>query len=357
MNDMSLPQTIWSNYWFKNLILPFAVFFAFYFTRKVIVNCIFHPFLKLGKRTGSKRPEQFKDGFEKPLRILFLSVGIFVAFRVCPAVYYSGSSWPIIVKCFRSLLVFLFAWGLYRMAGSKELTEALFAKKFDLQTDSVIVPVVSNLARFVIAALAVLIIAQEWNYSISGLLAGLGLGGLAFALAAKDMLANIFGGLIILLDKPFSLGDWISTGDVEGTVEDINFRSVKVRTFSQAVVTVPNAKLADAPVTNYSRMGKRKVTFNIGLKFGTTVKQMKACTEKIRQMLLDDDNIDNETIIAVFDSFGESSLNLMLYFFTKTTDWKEYLDAREKVYYAVLDILESEKAQLALPTRTLHIEK
>ena len=99
-------------------------------------------------------------------------------------------------------------------------------------------------------------VAQEWDYRIDGFIAGLGLGGLAFSLAAKDTLSNVFGGLVVILDKPFSIGDWIKTPSVEGTVEDISFRSTKVRTFAQALVTVPNATLANEPVTNWTRMGK-----------------------------------------------------------------------------------------------------
>ncbi|MFA1822484.1 mechanosensitive ion channel family protein [Virgibacillus oceani] len=120
----------------------------------------------------------------------------------------------------------------------------------------------SRTLRIVIIAISFSIIAQEFGYDVNGFVAGLGIGGLAFALAAKDALANMFGGIIIITKKPFTIGDWVLTPSVEGTVEDISFRSTKVRTFAQALVTVPNATLSNEPITNWSKMGKRQITFN-----------------------------------------------------------------------------------------------
>lgn len=340
----------------QNLIIPAAIFILFYLIRTPAVKLIFFPILRIGKKTGSPWPQNMREGFEKPFKVLLISIGVFTALRFSPAVY-GSTFWPVAVKCFRSFLIFIIAWGFYRMAGCEEVTNTLIAKRLQIKENSAIVPVISSIERFVVVALAILIVAQEWNYSISGLLAGLGLGGLAFALAAKDMLSNLFGGLVIILDKPFVIGDWITIGDIEGTVEDMNFRSVKIRTFAQALVTVPNSKIADNPVTNFSRMGKRRVILTIGLKYGTTAEQIKVCTQKIRNMLLDDDNIDSETVIVTFDSFSESSMDLMLQFFTVTTDWEKYLQAKEKVLLAIIDILDSENVEMAFPTRTLHIEK
>jgi len=344
------------NYFVQNFIIPASVFLLFLLLRKPVCRFIFLPMLKIGGRTGASWPKNMKDGFEKPLRALLVIIGAFTALGMSPAVLGSGA-WPAVVKCFRSLLIFIAAWGFYRMAGRENVTNSVIAKKLDINENSAVVPVISSVERFIVVALAILIIAQEWNYSISGLVAGLGLGGLAFALAAQDMLSNLFGGLVIVLDKPFVIGDWITVGDIEGTVEAMNFRSVRIRTFSQALVTMPNSKIADSAVTNFSRMGKRRVNFNIGLKYGTASARIKACTEKIRCMLLADGDIDGETVTVALDGFGESSMDIMLQFFTVTTDWQKYLEVKEKVMFSIMDILESENVETAFPTRTLHIEK
>lgn len=340
-----------------NWALPLTVLLLSIFLRGPVVRLSFRPFKKLAEKRGSILPAELERGFDRPLRVLMIAAGIYAALYLSPLAPHGGTFRTLEDKCFRSVLILLLAWGLCRLSDSRELTETAFFKILDSKSDGVLLPFVSKILRFLISALAVLIVAQEWNFSISGLLAGLGLGGLAFALAAQDMLSNLFGGLVIFLDRPFGIGDWIQTDDVEGTVEDINFRSVKVRTFAQAIVTIPNSRLADRPVTNYSRMGKRRVSFTVGLKYGTTERQMRACTGRIRETLLKSPDIDPQTVVVTFDSLGESSLNFMLYFFTKTTDWQEHLRIREEVYYAVLRILEQEKAELAFPTRTVQIER
>lgn len=353
MNTVSAWQIFRQNYWVINLLIPAAVFLLFFAVSIPIVNFLFRLIKKAGKKTGSEWGIKLEYGFHKPLRLLLIVIGLYIAISVCPAVWDFLLLQAIVSRCFRSFLILVLAWGLYRMADSVELTDTIFARKLDLQVDEALLPVLSGVIRFIIAALAVLIVAQEWNFSISGLLAGLGLGGLAFALAAKDMLANLFGGLVILLDRPFSIGDWIRTGDVEGTVEDVNFRSVKVRTFTQALVTVPNSLVASAPVTNFSRMGKRKADFTLSLKYGTPVERLKKCTEAIRDMLAQNAEIEDETFTAALDSLDESGLKLSVSYYTKSADFKDYLRVREEVYYSVLKILEDEKVEMAYPTSTV----
>ena len=340
----------------RDLAIPLFVLVLFVVLRGPVVRVLFLPFLRLAKKSGNPWPAELKRSFGRPLRALLTAAGVYAALRLCPAVPHDVPAWAAGVKCFRSLVILLLSWGLFRLSDDRLPGKTLLAEKLGLNDDSFLLPFLSKIFRFLVAALAALMIAQEWNYSISGLLAGLGLGGLAFALAAQDMLSNLFGGLVIFLDRPFSIGDWIQTDDTEGTVEDINFRSVKIRTFSQAVVTVPNSRLVDRPVTNFSRMGKRRVSFTVGLSRDTTAEQMKACTEKIGRMLRENADIEPDTVTVAFDSIGESSLNLMLYFFTKTTDWQKHLQTREEVYYALLRILEEEKARLAFPTRTVRLE-
>lgn len=353
---LAATQTFWETDWVRNLAVPLFVLLLFVVLRGPVVRVLFLPFLRLAKKSGSPWPAELKKSFGRPLRVLLAAAGVYAALWLSPAVPHDVPAWAAGVKCFRSLVILLFAWGLFRLSDTRVPGGALLAEKFDLNGDSFLMPFLSKIFRFLVAALAALMIAQEWGYSISGLLAGLGLGGLAFALAAQDMLSNLFGGLVIFLDRPFGIGDWIQTDDTEGTVEDINFRSVKIRTFSQAVVTVPNSKLVDRPVTNFSRMGKRRVSFTVGLSYGTKAEQMKACTERLRRMLRENEDIEPETVTVAFDSIGESSLNLMLYFFTKTTDWQKHLQIREEVYYALLQTLEEENMQLAFPTRTVRLE-
>src|SRR5690625_1589064 len=225
-----------------------------------------------------------------------------------------------------------------------------------MQVDQILIPFISRGIRVVIVAIGISIIAEIFNYNISGFVAGLGLGGLAVALAAQEVLANLFGGFVIITEKPFTIGDWILTPSVEGTVEDISFRSTKVRTFAQALVTVPNATLANEAITNWSEMGKRQITFNLHLTYDTPKESIERVVQSIRDLLKNHPEIHQETIFVSVDEYQEDGLAILLYFFTTTTDWGKYLEIREEINLAMLEIIEQEGAQIAIPSRKLYKE-
>jgi MscS family membrane protein len=342
-------QNFLENVWVRNLVLPVLLFFLFFLISVPAANALFRLMKKISEKSGGSWGEKFDFGFHKPLHGTLIAVGIYIALASCPAVWQNIGARGIIIKCFRSFLVLAVTWGFYRMADSIELSDTPLAKKLDFEVDEALLPVFSGILHFILIALAVLIVAQEWNFSISGLVAGLGLGGLAFALAAKDMLANLFGGLVILIDRPFAIGDWIRTGDVEGSVENINFRSLKVRTLEQSLVSVPNATVASTPVINYSRQGKRRVEFTLTVAYSTAASKLQACSEMIRRWLMESEEIEDGTSTVSLNALSENGMELSVVYFTKTTDLKEFLRVRETVYYAVLKILEKENVKLARP--------
>src|SRR5690625_4724068 len=218
-----------------------------------------------------------------------------------------------------------------------------------------LIPFLSRALQVIIIAISISVILQEFNYNIGGFITGLGLGGLAFSLAAQDALSNLFGGIVIITEKPFNIDDWILTPSVEGTVEDISFRSTKVRTFAQALVTVPNATLANEPITNWSKMGKRQITFDIQLTYDTPGDKIKATVDKITNLLENHPEIHQETIFVNVNEYKEDGLSVFLYFFTKTTAWGDYLKIREEINLRILEIIEKEEAQIAIPSRKLFV--
>ncbi len=340
--------------WVGDWVIPIGVALLFFALIRPLRALVFSIIRKLMKNRQAEF-EHLKSTFSRPSTLLVLSAGVYLALWLSPAVHETPAVWVMVVKIFRSLFIVFGAWFACILEGVDGPFLGPIARR--LEVDKVLMPFVAKLLRFITIAVAALIIVQEWGYSISGLLTGLGLGGLAVALAAQDMLSNLFAGAMILLDKPFGIGDWISSGDIEGTVEDVNFRSVKIRTFTQAVVTVPNAALANSPVTNFSRMGKRRVLFNLTLSFDTTPEQMKRCSTRITSLLHKREDIDKETIAAVFDSIGDSRLNLMVVYYTKATDWLSFIEVRGQVYYEILDALKDEGVPLAQPTQTVFVRE
>lgn len=333
--------------WFPVTLL--TVLLLFFFFRKTLVHYLFIQVLKLTQRTATGLDDKIVQALERPLREFLVVLGVYLILRSLPL---NPAYTNFVLKVFRSCIVVLVAWALYI------IVESLVAE--DLKTrfgaNNILVPFVCKAARFVILVLAFMIVAVEWGYDVNGLITGLGLGGLAVALAAKDALSNIFGGIVIILDKPFTIGDWISTPSVEGTVEDITFRSTKIRTFAQALVTVPNATLANEPITNWSRMGKRRITFHLGVTYSTPRHKLEKCVKDIRQMLEEHPEVHKETIFVYFERFGESSLDIFLYFFTKTTKWQEYLSVREDINFKIMEILEREGVSIAFPSRSIYLE-
>ena len=217
-----------------------------------------------------------------------------------------------------------------------------------------------KLAKFIIIALGIAAVFQEWGFNVAAVLGSLGLVGMAVALGAKDFIANLFAGLTIFLDRMFEKGNWIQTPDVDGTVEDIGFRATKIRRFDKALVTIPNARLAGEALINFSRMTNRRIYWKIGVEYRTTKEQLQLIIQDILayvQTCEDFETDPERTKTFVFmDSFGASSIDIMLYCFTVTTDWGEWLACKERLAYKVKDIVEGHGAAFAFPSTSLYVE-
>lgn len=333
------------------LAIAVGIFLAFFIFQKMLVKNIFGLIVRLIKADKPEANGPVILAFEKPLRLLFILLGIYFALNYLPL---TGPQKIITLKLFRSFLILIITTGFFNLVGNYSLIGAGLENIFGVKFEKILYPFVSKTLKVIIVALSISIIAGEWDYDVNGFVAGLGLGGLAFALAAKDTVANIFGGFVIVTDKPFTIGDWIQTPTIEGTVEDINFRSTRVRTFAQALITMPNSSLANEPITNWSRMGKRRVSFRLRLPYTTERGQLENCVTAIRQMLESHSEISQETIFVRFDSFGENGYEIMLYFFTRTIIWKEYLRVKEDVNYRIVNILEQEGVSVALPSTKIY---
>jgi len=286
---------------------------------------------------------------KSPASNTIITLGLYLAL----ANYLPTTYEPILSKILSSFIVIFTAQGIHALVKLYGNDTETLGRLLDTKVDQILIPFFSKVLRFLIIALAFVVIASNWGYDVNGFIAGLGLGGLAFALAAKDLLANIFSGIVIITDKPFSIGDWIKTNEVEGTIIDINFRSTKIRTFEHALVTVPNSNLVNAPIVNYTKRQLRRITFNLGVSPHTDSNALKNCIERIEIMLTQHPLIDNTTIFVKFDSISENSLNIFLYFFTNTTVWEEYLTIKQEVNLLIMQILKEEGVSLSCP-RTSH---
>lgn len=337
----------------KDLGISIVILLAFLLLRRIFLKYVLKFIQKLSKKARSSFFTHTFNSIEQPIGFIFVVLGLYVALMYFPYLDYSNQ-W--VSKIFRSLIIFSISWGLFNFSSASSAVFEKIRDRYGLNMDQILIPFLSKGIQFIIIAISFSIIAQEFNYDVNGFVAGLGLGGLAFALAAKDAIANFFGGIVIIMERPFSIGDWIQTSNVEGTVEDITFRSTKIRAFTQALVTVPNATLANSVITNWSKMGKRRVDFHLGIQHDTPKHKIESVVSQIESFIKSHPGVHEESILVKFDQFDGNSLDLFIYFFTKSTVWGDYLEVKENVNFKILEILEEEDVSLAAPVSTVVIE-
>jgi len=234
--------------------------------------------------------------------------------------------------------------------------EEEFARQAD-QVDKTTAQAIGKLLRLAVIITATLVILQTLGYSISGVLAMGGVGGIAVGFAAKDLLANFFGGLVIYLDRPFAVGDWIRSPDrqMEGTVEKIGWRMTMIRNFQSQPMYVPNSVFTNVIVENPSRMSNRRIYETIGLRYSDLTSMDKVVAE-VQAMLKDHEEIDAEkTMIVNFNEFSDSSVDFFVYCFTKTTQWVEFHEVKQNVMLRIAEIIAANNAEIAFPTSTIHV--
>lgn len=257
-------------------------------------------------------------------------------------------------------IVFLVSWFLVRFISNAEsnIITSNHLKTADEKIDSSTVEAISKLLRVSVSITTCLVILQTMGVSISAVLAFGGIGGIAVGFAAKDLLANFFGGLMIYLDRPFSVGDWIRSSDrnIEGTVEFIGWRQTRIRTFDKRPLYVPNAIFNSITVENPSRMKNRRIYETIGIRYDD-IKQMNKIVGDVKNMLFDHPDIDNkQTLIVNFNAFSSSSIDFFVYTFTKTTDWILFHEIKQSVLLEIAQIIESNQAEMAYPTQRLQLD-
>lgn len=249
------------------------------------------------------------------------------------------------------------AWFLVRLVDNMESNIVAIRKAKGKPVDITTADAVAKLFRVSIIITAALVTLQTLGFSISGVLAFGGIGGIAIGFAAKDLLANFFGGLMIYLDRPFSVGDWIRSPDrnIEGTVETIGWRLTTIRTFDKRPLYVPNAVFNNVAVENPSRMTNRRIYETIGIRYDDVAK-MGAIVADVKSMLLQHPEIDtSRTLIVNFNAFSASSLDFFVYTFTKTKDWILFHEIKQDVMLKISDIISAHEAEIAFPTSTLHV--
>jgi len=327
----------------------FVIFLAF---RRVIGTQIIKRLKRLAKKTSIEVDDKAIDALKQPIMMIPVVLGLFFALEY---LHLGGVFGEIGIKLVRSLIVFIIFWGFYNLVDPL----SFLLNKVEVIFSAAIREWLINVIKIVFIFIGAATILEIWGIKIGPILAGLGLLGVAVALGAQDLFKNLISGLLIISEKRFNIGDWILVdGVVEGTVEAIGFRSTIVRRFDKAPVYVPNAKLADSAVTNFSAMTHRRIFWYIGVEYRTTIDQLRIIRDGIEAYILENDEFAKRDEVPTFvriDRFSDSSIDIMLYCFTNSIVWEQWLEIKERLALKIKEIVEGAGSSFAFPSRTIYM--
>jgi MscS family membrane protein len=322
------------------------------FFQKVILRRI-HRRLE---KTKNLWDDALVESIRRPLSLLIWVVGI--AFAASIVEQETGAAIFSAIAPIRDVgVIAILVWFMLRFIRNGQANIIKQREEAGKETDYTTVDAISKLLRLSVIITSALVILQTLGYSISGVLAFGGIGGIAIGFAAKDLLANFFGGLMIFLDRPFTAGDWIRSPDreIEGTVEHVGWRLTIIRTFDKRPLYIPNSVFANIAVENPSRMTNRRIYETIGIRYDD-VDKMGAITAEVKAMLQSDADIDaGQTLMVNFNTFGPSSIDFFVYTFTRTTVWTDFHEIKHRILLQIHDIIAAHGAEVAFPTSTIHV--
>lgn len=348
----------------KYIIFAIIILTGLIFKRllaKAIGYIIFRVFKKSAREVGVK---QFYQLTRKPLGSFLLLIFIYIA---CEQLSFP-SSWHLVAAdqfglrlvlfaLYETLLLLCIVWIGVRIVDFAGLIFMARAAKDDNKMNDQLIPFAVDILKIVVWTLGIfLILGTVFHLNVGSLIAGLGIGGLAIALAAKDTLENLFGSFTIFLDKPFIIGDLVKVGEITGTVEKIGFRSTRLRTFEKSYVTIPNKKMVDAELDNLTMRTSMRVQFPIGLRYDTAPSTIKNIISGVTQHLKSHPKVDEDFVVRL-SSLGESSLQIFTLYYVETADWNEYMNIREDINFLIMETVHSQGAEFARPGSSIWIEK
>ena len=335
------------------LLLAFSFLLGGFVLRAVFNAVVANRLKSLAEKTETESDDLAVAAVFSPLGLILPLVGIFLAVRTLLVIHPTWLEYA--DTGFRISSILVVTWTVFKMLDALAVFLGELTSRTESKLDDQLIPLIRKATKTFIIILAFILMAQNLGYSVSGLIAGLGIGGLALAMAAKDTLANLFGSLMILIDRPFHVGDWITFPGGDGVVEEIGLRSTRVRTFAKTVVSIPNAALANATVENHSLMPKRRIKFTLGVTYESSVEQVEKLVQNIESYLKSNSDIDQEFMLVKFTTFNDSSLDLFIYCFTVTTDWTQHLSVKQDVNLRIMGLVEELGMGIAYPTQTLHL--
>lgn len=347
--------------WFSNItkeqIIDIWIAIGIIVFFRIFSSAFSYIIIRMFKLKEKKAKKIKENAFYHPLRIFFVVLGIYLAvvFLKIP-LSISDEVMKIAAKIFKIVTILAFA---KAFAQSFTVDSTLVKKmqnKMNQNMEDSMFQFMLKIVRAVIYAIAGFLVITELGFNLNGLVAGLGIGGVIITLAAQDTAKNLFGGMVIFLDKPFVVGDCIEIDTFEGTVEDITFRSTRLRTFENSLVNIPNSIIANSSIINWSKMEKRRYKINLCVETNTPLEKLEKFKARVEEMLLAKEAIYDDSVVVKFDAITENGLNVLICTYTDSVDYTSYIAEKEEINYKIMKILKEEKIELAYDTKTVHVK-
>ena len=335
------------------LVVAAIVFILFLGLRHLLSRWLGAWLLNLTRRTETELDDRVAVALSKPLPYLPVAAGLFAASEILRM---DGVAELIANNLALTLVSITLFWALARLVDPLSVA----SRRLERMVTPELIQWKLQAIRIAIWAVGIATVLEIWGVRVAPIIAGFGLLGVAVALGAQDLFKNLISGVLVLSERRFRVGDWVKIdGVVEGTVEAISFRSTKVRQFDKAPVYVPNARFADGAVVNFGERAHRRIYWTIGIEYRATARQLRQIREQIEAHIRQDGRYllpPDATLFVRIDRFAESSIDLLIYCFTKTRAWGEWLDIKEDLLLAIKEIVENSGAGFAFPSRSIYIE-
>ncbi len=336
------------------ILLVILAYTVIWLLRRLLVWVLAKPLSRLFERAGhGTMDEMIRTVISRPSQFLLIALTIDVGARILEV---DAGLMTFVANVTRTLVIVAITLAVFNLVNLIVFSRRQFFLVTGIAVDEALLPFFRTGVQLLAWALALVIIIQVWGYDVSGLIAGLGIGGLAISLAAQETLANIFGFATIVSDRPLVVGEYVKTPNVEGIVERVGLRSTRVRQLNQAVVTVPNSLMASSTILNWSRLAKRQIDLTLGVTYSTTPDQMEKLLDALRTMLKQRETVDPNSVVVYFIEFGGSALNILVRCYVNFSDWGAFTAEKEKVLIEIMRVVQQENLQIAFPSRSIYIE-
>ena len=340
----------------SEIIIGFIIFLLFYILRSFFARFLIGRIYKIVKKTKTEIDDLVIKVIEGPLKFLPVVVGFFIATSY---IDFNNDLIGFIEKANRTLITIFIFWLLHQLI----VPFSFLIKNFEEKLTTALVDWTLKGLKVIVIILAIVAILELWGIKVGPVIAGLGLFGVAVALGAQDLFKNLISGIMILMERRFMIGDVIHvSGEAEGTVEQIGFRSTLIRQFDSNIVTVPNFKFAEHSFTNYSRRIHRRIKWIIGLEYKTTIEQLKNIRNNVKNYIDNNDLFANDgssyykSSFVRIESFSDSSIDMLVECFVNAPEWVKFIETKEKLAIQIKEIVENEKAGFAFPSQSIYVE-